>query len=209
MFTLLAMLWLVLVKASGPEWLRRTGWWLLALNLVSLALLVLMDRYGEGFCRLVEWSIRPLPSGIREKTLRTFKRFLTGLQVVSNLRDSVAVVLTSVLVWLSTLAGIYFCFGALGMDAPILATFTVQVLVAFGTMIPSAPGYLGTTQYACVVGLAIYGVGKSEALGYSILYHATIFFPITILGFYYLWRSRMRIGDLSSPGREPDSQENQ
>jgi len=29
-------------------------------------------------------------------------------------------------------------------------------------MIPSAPAYIGTTQYACIVGLGIFGLGKSE-----------------------------------------------
>jgi hypothetical protein len=128
---------------------------------------------------------------------------------VSSARASLAVVWTSILVWLSTLGGIYFCFGALNLEVPLLATVTVQVLVAFGTMIPSAPAYLGTTQYACIVGLALYGIGKSEALAYSILYHATIFFPVTILGFYFLWRAQMRIGDLSRRAQPPDDQINQ
>jgi len=208
-FALLAMLWFVLLSASGPDWLRRAGWWLLALNMVSLAMLLLMDRYGARFSRILAFVIRPLPAGIREKVMRIFSRFLTGLRAVSSVRVSIAVVLTSILVWLSTLAGIYFCFGALNLEVPLLATVTVQVLVAFGTMIPSAPAYVGTTQYACIVGLAVYGVGKSEALAYSILYHATIFFPVTILGFYFLWRSQMRIRDLSRGAQTSDGQENQ
>jgi len=208
-FALLIMLWFVLLKASGPEWLRKAGWLLLALNLVSLGALVVMNRYGEGFSRLLEKLIRPLSSGIQEKILRIFRRFLSGLQAVGSPRASIAVVFTSILVWISTLAGIYFCFGAMNLEMPLLATVTVQVLVAFGTMIPSAPAYLGTTQYACVVGLAMYGIDKSEALGYSILYHATIFFPVTILGFYFLWRSQMRIGELTRPSQTADTQENQ
>ena len=208
-FALLAMLWFVLLRASGPEWLRKTGWWLLGLNVAALALLFLMDRYGEVFSLLLAKVIRPLPQGFREKVLRVFSRFLKGLQAVSSIRASIAVVFTSILVWFSTLAGIYLCFGALNLEVPLLATVTVQVLVAFGTMIPSAPAYVGTTQYACIVGLAVYGIGKSEALAYSILYHATIFFPVTILGFYFLWRAQMRIGDLSRRAQTADNQENQ
>jgi uncharacterized protein (TIRG00374 family) len=208
-FALLVMLWFVLLRASGPEWLRETGWWLLALNVVSLAALILLDRYGAWFSRLLEKIIRPLPTGFQQKILRTFNRFVSGLQAVSSIRTSLAVVVSSAAVWLVTLAGIYFCFGALDIKLPPLATLTLQVLVAFGTMIPSAPAYLGTTQYACVVGLALYGVGRSEALAYSILYHATIFFPVTLLGFYFLWRARMRLGDLSRRAQPADNQENQ
>lgn len=208
-FALLVMLWIVLLRTSGPEWLRRTGWWILALNLFSMAALVLLDRYGGEFSRGLAVMIRPLPSRLQEKVSHAFGRFRVGLQAVGSVKDSIAVVLTSILVWTSPLVGIYFCFRALNLDVPVLATVTIQVMVAFSTMIPSAPAHLGTIQYACVVGLALYGVGKSEALGYSILYHSTLFFPVTIVGFYFLWRARMGIGVLSRPPRTADSHENQ
>jgi hypothetical protein len=69
-------------------------------------------------------------------------------------------------------------------------------------MIPSAPAYLGTMQYACVIGLGVYGVARSEALAFSTVYHATQFFPITLVGLYYAWRTHLNFGDISrrTPG---------
>ncbi len=78
-----------------------------------------------------------------------------------------------------------------------MAILAVIVLVSMGSMIPSAPAFIGTTQYACIVALGLFGVGKSEAFAYSILYHATQFFPVTILGFYFLWKAQIRFGEIS------------
>jgi hypothetical protein len=107
------------------------------------------------------------------------------------------IAMTSILVWGFAMLGIYLCFPALNIHVPAVATVALVVLVAMGSMIPSAPAYLGTTQYACVVGLGLFGIGKSEAIAYSILYHALQFFPVTILGFYYLSKSQIRFRDIS------------
>jgi uncharacterized membrane protein YbhN (UPF0104 family) len=69
--------------------------------------------------------------------------------------------------------------------------------MSLGSMIPSAPAFVGTLQYACVVGLGVYGVDRGEALAFSAVYHATQFFPITLVGLYYAWRSHLRLSELS------------
>ena len=74
---------------------------------------------------------------------------------------------------------------------------TLVVFIAMGSMIPSAPAYLGTTQYACVVGLSFFDIGQSEALAFSILFHALQFFPTTALGLYYLWKAGIQFKEIS------------
>jgi hypothetical protein len=48
-----------------------------------------------------------------------------------------------------------------------------------------------------VLGLGMYGVERGEALAFSTVYHATQFFPITLTGLYYAWRSHYRLSELS------------
>jgi uncharacterized protein (TIRG00374 family) len=93
--------------------------------------------------------------------------------------------------------GIYFCVVAFRLDVPVLASLFLVVIISLGSMIPSAPAFLGTMQYACVIALAAFGVPRADALAYSTVYHATQFFPITIVGIYYAWRSHLGIADLS------------
>lgn len=44
----------------------------------------------------------------------------------------------------------------------------------------------------------IYGIPKSEALAYSLLFHAGTFFPVTIIGLMLLGRERLRFSDPSN-----------
>ena len=203
-FSLLILLGVTLARIPGPEWLRRGTIWLLVFNVLLLAAMLLMERYRHLVSRWVEKASRPLKQDIRMKIQRGTEGYLGGLAGMTRVKTLVPIALASIPVWGFAMLAIYFCFGALGMDAPLIANLVLVVLVAMGSMIPSAPAYLGTTQYACIVGLGLFGVGKSEALAYSILYHATQFFPITVLGLCLLWKAQIRFDEISKSRVDAD-----
>jgi uncharacterized protein (TIRG00374 family) len=196
-FVILICLWWALLEISGPPWLRRSGYVILAVNVACLVLLFALERHRGAAGSLIRALASKLPAGLRDKIIGSSDRFFDGLKVVSEGKTIFPIAVTSLLVWYAALLGLYFCFGALNMELPQVAAATLVVLIAFGTMIPSAPAYLGVMQYACVVGLGIFGIEKSEALAYSLLYHATQFFPITIVGLYYMWRSHIGLSEVT------------
>lgn len=196
-FTLIVLLWFCMFKAEGPDWLQRSGIILVVFNVLLLALLFLMFRFHDQFTAVLERFSRPLPARIRDRLVWWSDSFADGLGVLQDRKALLPVVLLSIPVWGFATLGIYYCLVAVGMDLPYLASLVLVVLISLGSMIPSAPAYLGTMQYACIVGLAIYSIDKSQALAYSTLYHATQFFPITIVGLYYAWRSSIRFSDVA------------
>ena len=199
-FVILVFLWIVLLKVSGPDWLGQSAVIIILLNLALLALLVVMVRYKAAFRRALERATRPLPSRAQNRIVRTSDAFADGLGVVTDMRASVPIALTSVLVWGLAALGIYLCFPAMGMDLPPLAALLVIVVMSIGVMIPSAPAFVGTVQYACVLALSFYDIGRSDALAYAVVYHATQFFPITLVGWYYTWRASIHISDIPTGG---------
>jgi uncharacterized protein (TIRG00374 family) len=199
-FTLIVLLWFCLLKVEGPEWLRRSGIILLVFNVALLALLFAMFRYRAGFARMLERMSRPLPQRISQRLVWSTNSFVEGLGVLHDRSALLPIVLLSIPVWGFATLGIYYCLHAIDMQLPFLANVVLIVLISLGSMIPSAPAYIGTMQYAIIVGLAVYSVDKSQALAYSTLYHATQFFPITIAGLYYAWRSSIRFSDISQNG---------
>jgi uncharacterized protein (TIRG00374 family) len=196
-FTLIVLLWFCLLKVEGPAWLQRSGVILIVFNVALLLVLYLMFRYREQSTALVRRISRPLPGRLSERLVRLVDSFAEGLGVLSDRSALLPVVLLSIPVWGFATLGIHYCLVAIDMQLPFLASVVLVVLISLGSMIPSAPAYLGTLQYACIVGLAIYSVDKSQALAYSTLYHATQFFPITLAGLYYAWRSSIRLSDVS------------
>jgi len=199
-FVILAFLWIVLLKVTGPDWLARAAVAIIVLNGALLALLVVMVRYKAAFRSALERATRPLPARAQNRIVRTSDAFVEGLGVVTDLRASLPIALTSVGVWGLAALGVYFCFPAMGMELPPLASILVIVVISIGVMIPSAPAFVGTMQYACVVALAFYDVSRSDALAYALVYHATQFFPITLVGWYYAWRASIRLSEIPTGG---------
>jgi uncharacterized protein (TIRG00374 family) len=196
-FALLALLWFILLRSSGPTWLKSSGLIVLVFNVVLLACLFLMQRYKETSGRWVNILARPLAAKWRDRLISIIENFTTGLSTLRDGRVILPITVTSVLVWLVPILRAYLCFAALDLELPLIAGVSVIVLVSLGSMIPSAPGYIGTTQYACVISLAIYGIGRDEALAFSVLFHATQLLPNTIAGLLCLWGEGMNFGDLT------------
>jgi hypothetical protein len=72
-------------------------------------------------------------------------------------------------------------------------------------VIPVTPGNLGTYQVATVLGLSVFGVGKTEAVSYGIVLQATTYVPIACVGLYQYLKYARRIGK-SAAGSAPPEQ---
>ena len=83
----------------------------------------------------------------------------------------------------------------MNLDLPWIAGWTVLAFVALGISIPSAPGYVGVWHAAAVLALSMFVVGQAAALGYAILYHASQFVPITLVGWLFLVREHVTLGE--------------
>jgi len=49
-------------------------------------------------------------------------------------------------------------------------------------MVPTAPGFLGNFHLFCVIGLALFGISKTEALSFAILFHVIQIGLVAIIG---------------------------
>ncbi|HEU4365191.1 MAG TPA: lysylphosphatidylglycerol synthase transmembrane domain-containing protein [Candidatus Krumholzibacteria bacterium] len=196
-FVLIVLLWYSMVTISGPAWLARSAEILIACNVALFVLLFAMVRWRARFRALVERAARPLPADTRRRLHVSADSFVDGLGVVTRPRAALPIIALSLVVWGCAVLGVYFCVLAFRLEVPLLASLFVIVVVSLGSMIPSAPAFLGTMQYACIIGLAAFGVQRADALAFSTVYHATQFFPITIAGLYYAWRSHLRFSELS------------
>jgi uncharacterized protein (TIRG00374 family) len=147
--------------------------------------------------------MRPLPGRFVERVEGWLLAFIDGLHVVRSARVIIPMIVTSAIIWASAAVGIWLCLVAMDIQVPWMASIVLVVLIPLGTMIPSAPAYVGPVQYACILGLAIYGVGKSEALAYSMVFHAHHFIPITAAGLFYAWRAHITVSDATETADTP------
>jgi uncharacterized membrane protein YbhN (UPF0104 family) len=48
------------------------------------------------------------------------------------------------------------------------------------------------------LGLGLFNIPEEEALSVAIILHAISFFPITLIGLYFLWRNNMTLREVES-----------
>ena len=99
---------------------------------------------------------------------------LQGLRAVTGRYFFFALLLLSGM-WIMVSVVAYLVMAAFGLSLPFQAAVMVTVFTAFGKIIPSSPGAIGTFHYLVILVLTSFQVGKETALGYAIVLHALYF----------------------------------
>jgi hypothetical protein len=68
-------------------------------------------------------------------------------------------------------------------------------IVNLATTLPSAPGYIGTFDGPGIAVLVLYGVEEAVAGAYTLVLHAALWLPVTLLGAYYMVREGLGWSD--------------
>ena len=119
-------------------------------------------------------------------------RFLGGLVSLRSPVHVLMVFLTSVLIWLLETGKYWFVMHAFQFQLSFFALMLMNGLVNLATTIPSAPGYIGTFDAPGIAVLTAYGVDQATAAGYTLVLHAALWLPITLLGAFFLAREGIR-----------------
>jgi uncharacterized protein (TIRG00374 family) len=134
---------------------------------------------------------------------------MSGLYSLRSGRDVGMVFLTSTVIWLTETVKYWFVMHAFQFAVSFVDLMLMNGIVNLTTTLPSAPGYVGTFEVGAKV-LEALGVQGELAFGYTIVLHAALWFPITALGAWYMWRQGVKWRDFagesarrSTPAAEP------
>lgn len=155
-----------------------------------------LKKSGRLSFRLASWS-EPRPAETLQKPLLTFTgRFLTGLESLRSFRNVLMIFGTSIVIWLLETVKYWFVMQAFNFEVSFFALMLMNGVVNLATTLPSAPGYIGTFDGPGIWVLnALYKVELSMATAYTLVLHAALWLPITLLGFYYMIREGMSWSD--------------
>lgn len=165
--------------------LRGIRWWLKGLF------------HREGSDQQVdatpETEARPIH--LQQKVLGVTQRFLSGLESLSSPREALMIFLSSVVIWLLETGKYWFVMHAFPFKVSFFALMLMNGIVNLATTIPSAPGYIGTFDAPGIAVLQAYGIEKSLAAAYTLVLHAALWLPITLLGAYYMLREGIKVSE--------------
>jgi hypothetical protein len=80
----------------------------------------------------------------------------------------------------------------------VRGALTLVTIVAGAVSAPSAPGFIGTFQAGAVVGLALFGIGRAEAVPYSFVIWAAQWLTQIALGVVFLLRENVSFRDIQA-----------
>jgi uncharacterized protein (TIRG00374 family) len=200
LFDLLAVLLTFAVVVRGipdlPSWVGLGAESLLYVALTIAAFFVgavLFPRLGS---QIVSRTLTIFPA----RFSASIKGFSDGVfRTASVLKSSgqvFAVVFFTALVWFGNYLFFYFTFPALGWEPSFFEAVALTVIVALSVAAPSAPGFIGVYQTACVAGFVLFGRTPANGLAFSVVNHLLQYLLIVIIGVSVLYRRGLKLSNL-------------
>ncbi len=135
------------------------------------------------------------PQRVREPLMDMATQFLEGLESLRSFRNVLMIFTTSIVIWLLETIKYWFIMQAFPFEVSYFALMLMNGVVNLATTLPSAPGYVGTFDAPGIAVLELYGVDGVIAVAYTLVLHAALWLPITLLGIYYMIREGMGWSD--------------
>ncbi len=172
-----------------PSWLQMM---VIAMSLLffgALIVFVLLAVKVDWAEWAYTWIIdRLVPERFQESVRGFAERFLIGLHSLRSGRDVLMLFLTSVIIWLAETVKYWFVMHAFNFTVPFWVLMLMNGIVNLATTIPSSPGYVGTFDAPGIEILSTFGIQRSLAASYTLVLHAALWLPITLLGLFYMSR---------------------
>jgi uncharacterized protein (TIRG00374 family) len=216
LFDGLVVLSLILVAMLSPAFPENVhlggqsaGRWAAAGILVMVALMAVLYTivfFPSWLMRAYELLVRRVAPRLEARGRAALEAFAAGLSVLRSPRRFVAILGWAIAFWLTNALSFWFGFKALGIAAPFSAALFLQGIIALGVAVPSSPGFFGVFETFGILGLSVYGIGKTEAVSWAIGQHVLSFIPITLIGAWYFARLGLHLQDIrkaESAGEDP------
>ncbi len=185
-----------------PGWLQHVVLFGSLLFFGALALFFVIAASPSRSQALYNWFIdRLVPERFRETTRSFLDRFMDGLRCLRSGRDVLMIFVTSLVIWLAETVKYWFVMHGFEFSAPFYVLMLMNGVVNLATTIPSSPGYVGTFDAPGIRVLEVFGVNYDVATAYTLVLHAALWFPITVLGAYYMWREQVSWQDFEVAAR--------
>ena len=162
-----------------------------------IVVLVVLERTPKLMGGLLDTLGAKLPGRLGRKGVAAIRHFAEGLTLFRDVPRLLWVFFLSFTMFLTFALCLTVSMWALHLSVPWYAGLIMLVITAIGIMVPAAPGYIGTLNLACVAGLALFGVGKEQAVPFSWFFWAGQWIPVTLVGMYYLHREGISLAALT------------
>lgn len=196
--TILLIFICALIFTPLPSWLIDASITFSLVTLIILAVMIYAIVKREACLKILNRLIMTFPEKYTLRLNRLIRQFIDGFSVIKDYTLILRIAFLSIMIWLIGVAAIYILFLAFDLTLPPAAPFVLMFILIIGIAIPTAPGFVGNFHYFCILGLSLFGVAKSEALIFAVIYHFLSIGFVAVLGLAFLPFNRFSLSNLQS-----------
>ena len=168
--------------------------------LPGIAFLVMLGVFilPDFFLRISEKIIRGISANLFEKTRNFMQDIIVGEKAFrQGWKSNIAIVLSTIGVW-AVVAGIYYLTAMkFGLNMGIGELLVITAFTSLVTIIPSAPGFIGTFQAGFIFVFLALGFGAEEATAVSIVIQLAFLVSTSAMGFISLHIMGISVNDIT------------
>jgi len=200
----IGLLAVLLVVYPVPEWARKAGLVVAVVALAAVCFIVILGLGGNRIAAVLLHYLGFLPPALKARMDAAMQQFISGLSGLLSMSRATYFLCSSAVIWLLELAVMYAVARAFAIDTGPADLLFIMLMILFGTMVPSSPGYIGTFEFFGLNALAVLGITGGGALGFVVVLHATLLLGSSLLGIGCLaWKGWPRVPvtpDAGPPG---------
>lgn len=197
MLTILIFLGLVMTLVPVSDTIRQSGIVFLVFAVIAVTAVVGLQRQHPLVVELMRWLLARMPANVRERGEAALQSFISGLQGIGEGPVLARVLGYSVFLWLVIASTFGIGFWACDLPVPtVTGALALVTIVAGAVSAPSAPGFIGTFQAGCILGLGLFGVSRADAVPYAFVVWGAQWLTQIVLGVVFLFRENVSFRDI-------------
>ncbi len=179
--------------------LRKFGFATLALSIGIVIFSYLLLHFREKMLNIVRIIIRPLPDRISLKIIEFINSFAQGLGILNDIKSLFLISILSVIIWVFMIGSYYPFYLAFGFnELPYISILVLAVVIGVLISLFPTPGFLGSYQAACVIGLhEIYKVSEVAAVNFGIITWFIQMGTVFTLGLFFIFKEGLSFRELT------------
>jgi len=169
----------------------------------AFGVLMVAAMQPERASRLVHLVARLSPVQ-RTKIDRLGQNFVHALEPLRDWRRMAWLLVLVTMGWLCQFAVFYLLMLAFNLSGGFPMAMLGGSVANFATLLPSAPGFVGTFDAALIkLFVEIQNTNLNAAAAYALVVHAVLVVPVVVLGAFILWRADLSLGQVLGGARRP------
>jgi uncharacterized protein (TIRG00374 family) len=190
----ISLFFVITVFMSFPEFIKKSFYFLTMILVICLVVLYIMLMHEDKVLKIL--SKIPMPAILKSFILEIFNKFTDGLVILKKPAIIIKTFMMSAILWVFEALFFTIVAHACGIHLSLLGAIFTVIVIAVGSIIPTAPGCFGAFELLGVLALSTMSVDKDTAFACTAIYHLLQLVVIFVLGAICVMKAKLSVFDL-------------